>query len=250
MPLPGVTMAAATCSNVSVFVMGSSPSQQSSLPGCPWHSANATASKGVSSRGPERPALAPLPAMGVPATSGSPKLSRSPALPPLWLSTKRGTADNRPELAAVGGQSWLPELAARAGYSRLSKAEVRLQARRHAPVHRPLRPSDGGGLVACKKQSSLGGLLGQPEAAQGRAVQQGLLDSGILQRSLRQCRLHKARRKRIDANSERRVFDGKPARQCQYRAFGGRVGDELAQAAVPHERRDVDERAAPRCPEE
>src|SRR5215831_11053894 len=116
MPLPGVTMAAATCSNVSVFVMGSSPSHQSSLPGCPWHSANATASKGVSSRGPERPALALLPAMGVPATSGSPKLSRSPALPPLWLITKRGMADTRPELEArVGGQSWRPELAARVG---------------------------------------------------------------------------------------------------------------------------------------
>src|ERR1700704_5031602 len=49
MPLPGATMACATCSSVIVFVMGSSPLQYLPSPCCPWHSANATVSEGGSS---------------------------------------------------------------------------------------------------------------------------------------------------------------------------------------------------------
>jgi len=98
--------------------MGSSPSHQSSLPGCPWHSANATASKGVSSRGVDRPGMASCLAWSLPLLGG--KLFSSAAPP--WLTTKWGMADRgaSPGEPVLGSQSWGaraggPGLGARAG---------------------------------------------------------------------------------------------------------------------------------------
>ena len=90
-------------------------------------------------------------------------------------------------------------------------------------------------------------VLASSEALQERLVDQGLLYRWVAQHALGQSCLDEARRNGVHTDLERRVFDCQASRQRGDRTFGCRIADELAQAALAHDRGDVDQRAVAGC---
>ena len=128
-------------------------------------------------------------------------------------------------------------------------SEGALQPGRHAAVDGELGAGDVGGIVAGKEQRRLGDLLGQCRSA-ARACDPAAPSGcpGCLSAAPVSAVSTNPGASAFTRMSNGAYSTASPRVSAEHRALGRRIGGELAQPAMAHDRGDVDERAAASTP--